>query len=365
MSAPITLTFGEIMLRLMPQNNAMLTQSLPGLLQATFGGAEANVAFGIANLGGKSRFVTALPDNQITQACLAGLRATGVDTSFVRLVKEGRMGVYFVEAGANQRPSKVVYDRAFSAASLTPFEDYGFEAALDGVERLHISGITPALSETAAAASINLCALAKSKGVKISCDLNFRNKLWNWRKGLDAKTLAREVMPKILENCDLVIGNEEDAHDVLNIKAGNSDVQAGALDLKAYEGVAAEICARFASVQKVAFTLRESVSANHNNWGALLYEKASAKAVLAPMKNGAYEPYKITHIVDRVGGGDAFAAGLLYATDHSDLKTSAEHLEFAVANSCLAHSIVGDYNYAPKSDVLALMKGAGSGRVQR
>ena len=353
------------MLRLCPRGKDLLLQSVPGKLETSFGGAEANVAVSLSMLGLPARYITAMPNNQIAQACLIQLRGLGVDVSNVKTVDGSRLGVYYVESGANQRPSKVVYDRANSAIATTKFEDYNFEKALEGVKRVHISGITPAISEVAADAAIKLAKLAKSKGIKISFDLNFRNKLWKWREGVDARTLAREVVPQILENVDLVIGNEEDAFDVLGIKSGGSDVHSGKLDFDAYANTAREIAKRFSSVKKVAFTLRESFSAFHNNWGAILYDVASDKSVLAPTRDGAYKPYEIKNIVDRVGGGDSFAAGLIYGLDSGDFSADSDALEFAVASSCLAHSINGDYNFVPKSDVLALMKGSGSGRVQR
>ena len=361
----MTLTFGEIMVRLCPPNGLMISQGLPGMLEASFGGAEANVAVSLANLGAKARYVTALPDNQISQCCLAQLRGFGVDTGFVKLVKGGRFGLYFVEAGANQRPSKVVYDRANSAVSQASFDDYDFAGALEGVRRVHISGITPAISENAAEAARRLAELAVSKGVSVSFDLNFRNKLWTWRNGVSAPDLGREVVPQILNHVDLVIGNEEDAFDVLGIKSGSSDIHSGKLDFAAYSETAKEIAGRFASVKKVSFTLRESFSAFHNNWGAMLYDVVADKTYFAPLRGGAYKPYEIKNIVDRVGGGDSFAAGLIYGLDSGEFDNLQDSLEFAVASSCLAHSMKGDYNYAQKADVLALMKGSGSGRVQR
>lgn len=361
----MTLTFGEIMVRLAPPNGLMIAQSLPGILEATFGGAEANVAVSLANLGAKARYVTALPDNVITKTCLSQMRGFGVDTNFIKQIKGSRFGLYFVEAGANQRPSKVVYDRANSAISQTSFEEYDFDSALEGVKRVHISGITPAISEKAADAAMKLARLAAEKGISVSFDLNFRNKLWTWREGVDARTLAREVVPQILQYVDLVIGNEEDAFDVLGIKSGSTDVQSGKLDFSSYELTAKEIAKRFPRVKKVSFTLRESFSAFHNNWGAMLFDVAENKSYFAPFRNGEYKPYEIKNIVDRVGGGDSFAAGLLFGLDSGEFASPQESLEFAVASSCLAHSMRGDYNYAQKADVFALMKGSGSGRVQR
>ena len=359
------LTFGEIMLRLRPVDGGLLMQAFPGKLETSFGGAEANVAVSLSNLGLSARYLTALPQNQIADACIAQLRGFGVDVSQIKRCKDGRMGVYYVEAGANQRPSKVVYDRADSCIAKASPADYDFESALKDVTRVHISGITPAISESAAKSAIALAKLAKEKGAKVSFDLNFRNKLWKWREGVDARTLAREIVPQILEYVDLVIGNEEDAFDVLGIQSGGSDVHAGKLDFSAYANTAREIAKRFKGVEKVAFTLRESFSAFHNNWGAILYDVASDKSVLAPERNGEYKPYEIKSIVDRVGGGDSFAAGLIFGLDSGEFSTDSEALEFAVASSCLAHSMVGDYNYTTKADALSLMKGSESGRVQR
>lgn len=359
------LSFGEIMLRLRPVDNLMLKQVFPGRLETSFGGAEANVAFGVANLGGESRFITALPQNQIAEACICQLRGAGVDTGKILMKKGGRIGVYYVEAGSNQRASKVVYDRSNSAVALAESSEYDFDGALDGITRVHVSGITPAISERAKDACLELVKKAFERGISVSCDLNFRNKLWNWREGVSARELARSVMPSILEYVDLVIGNEEDAFDVLGIKSGSSDVQSGQLDFAAYENTAREIAKRFPHVERVAFTLRQSFSAYNNNWGAMLFNARTNSSVKAPVKNGQYTPYEIKNILDRVGGGDSFAAGLIYGLDSGEFSTDADALAFAVANSCLAHSVVGDYNYVSKADVLALMGGSASGRVQR
>ena len=359
------LGFGEVMLRFMPQNNKMLMQSLPGSLDVTFGGAEANVMWNISMLGGNASYITALPDNPLGHACANQLRSIGVDISGI-VFDNGRIGTYYVESGANQRASKVVYDRANSSVSKTPFEAYNFEEKLAGVTRVHLTGITPAISETAADACVKLAKLAHSKGIAVSCDLNFRGKLWNWRPSKNARELAREIMPKILEHADLVIGNEEDAFDVLGIKSGSSNVYLGKLDIEAYKETARKVAKRFACIKKVAFTLRESISATHNNWGAMLFDVSSNSAVLAPTdKDGNYSAYAIRNIIDRVGGGDSFAAGLLYGLDSGEFERDSDALAFAVANSCLCHSVLGDYSFVPKSDVVALMGGAASGRVQR
>lgn len=359
------LTFGEIMLRISTREPLTLSQILPGTVEATFGGAESNVAFSYSRLGGKSSFLTALPDNKVAKAAMAQLKSQDVDVSGVKYVNGGRMGIFYLEKGANQRPSSVTYDRSESAFSKCPFEDSDFERALEGVYRVHITGITPALSKKCFEASKRLAELAHSKGIKLSCDLNFRNKLWKWENGTTPRELARKSMPEILKFADVIIGNEEDAYDVLNIALGNTDLGAGKLDLSRYGQVARSIACKFPEAKKIALTLRESVSADYNMWGAMMLDAESGEICQAPMSNGEYRPYEIRDIVDRVGGGDSFAAALLYALDIEKFENNYDTLAFAVASSCLAHSIFGDYNYATKSDVMSLMKGSVSGRVQR
>jgi 2-dehydro-3-deoxygluconokinase len=276
------------------------------------------------------------------------------------------LGIYFLEGGANQRASQVIYDREASAVALATPEEYDFDAALAGVQRLHITGITPALSENAFRTTLALVQQAKVRGVTVSCDLNFRKKLWRWRAGTDPKSLARECMTQILPQVDLAIGNEEDAEQVLGIKAAGTVVEQGRLEPTAYAAVARQVHVRFPNIKQVAITLRESISASHNNWGALLLDAEADKTFYAPLdEDGNYRPYEIRDIVDRVGGGDAFAAGLLYALDsegHADAPTA---LAFAVAASCLKHSIPGDMNYATVEEVQTLASGIASGRVQR
>ena len=359
------LTFGEIMLRISHREPLTFSQILPGEVEATYGGAESNVAFSFSHLGGKAAFMTALPDNKIARAALAQLKSEDVDVSNVKLVKGGRMGIFFLEKGANQRPSSVVYDRAGSAFAKCEFSEDELGRALEGASRVHITGITPALSRECFESAKKLARLADKKGVKLSCDLNFRNKLWNWKDGADARALARECMPQILEFADVIIGNEEDAYDVLNIALGDTDLNSGKLDLSQYATVAREVAKKFPKVEKVALTLRESVSADYNRWGAMMLDAKSGEVCYAPMANGQYKPYEIRDIVDRVGGGDSFAAALLFALDVEKFPSNGDTLAFAVASSCLAHSIFGDYNYATRADVLNMMKGSVSGRVQR
>lgn len=358
-------TFGEIMGRFCPDNFQRFRQSMPGKLDMTFAGAEANVAASIALLGGKARFVTALPDNEMTEACLSVLLGLKIDVSFIKTVKQGRFGLYFVERGANQRPGKVMYDREYSAVSITKGETYDWNAIFNGAGWLHTTGITPALSEISAEATGMAVRKAKELNLMISCDLNFRKKLWQWKPGISAPQLAQETMRKILPYVDVVIANEEDAHDVLGISAENTNVDGGKLDAVKYTEVAKEIVTQFPNVKKVAITLRESISASHNNWGAMLYDKETGKSFFAPMQNGKYTPYEIRDIVDRVGGGDSFAAGLIFALNTPELSQAEDVIRFAAAASCLCHSINGDFNYYSRDEVEALMRGYGSGRVIR
>lgn len=359
-------TFGEIMLRLAPEGFYRLAQVLPGSLDATFGGAEANVAVSLCRLGKQASFISALPDNTIGDACLASLKAHGVDTSNVVKCKGGRLGVYFLETGANQRPSQVVYDRDGSCISTTNAADYNWAAALKDAGWFHTTGITPAISSTSAQAALEGLKQAKQAGVTTSCDLNFRKKLWKWDKSLSPNALAQKTMRTMLPYVDVVIANEEDAADVLGIRAKGSDVHSGKLDVAAYVDVARQIVGQFPNVSKVAITLRQSISATHNNWGGMLYDAGANEAFFAPLDAaGNYKPYEIRNIVDRVGGGDSFGAALIYALTTSGLENCQSAIAFASAGSCLAHSIVGDFNYTSRSEVEALMKGSGSGRVVR
>ena len=317
-------------------------------------------------LGHQARYLTALPRTPIAETALGTLRGLGVDCDHILWRKEGRLGLYFVEAGANQRGSTVIYDRAASAVSLAGPEEYDFAATLAGVKWLHVTGITPAISESACRANLALVKAAKAAGASVSCDLNFRKKLWTWRPGTSPQTLARECMGEVLPHVDLVIANEEDAADVLDIHAAGTDVVAGRIDAAAYTGVARQIVQRFPSVRRVAITLRESISADHNNWGAMLYEAKDLRSYLAPLDSGGeYAPYEIRDIVDRVGAGDSFAAGLLSALNTPDLAAPERAIAFAAAASCLKHSVHGDFSYVTREEVLALMKGNATGRVQR
>lgn len=358
-------TFGEIMGRLAPPGFLRFRQALPGSLEFTFGGAEANVAASLALLGGSSRFVTALPRHAIADACVGTLAGLGVDTSAIVRTEVGRLGLYFLETGANQRPSQVIYDRAGSSVSLTAADSYNWDAALANASWLHTTGITAALSATSAQAAGVALLKAKERGLTTSCDLNYRKKLWSWEPGTSPKALAEKTLRSLLPSVDVLIANEEDAADVLNIHAEDTDVEAGRVAYDKYPAVARQIAEQFPHLRYIAITLRESLSASHNNWGAMLYETASGQAHFAPLRDGVYEPYAIRNIVDRVGGGDSFGAGLIFALTTPEWQEPARAIRFAVAASCLAHSVPGDINYATRAEVEALAGGSASGRVVR
>jgi 2-dehydro-3-deoxygluconokinase len=358
-------TFGEIMGRINPPGLLRFAQAMPGKLELTFAGAEANVAASISMLGGSARFVTALPQNVLGDACVRTLRGLGVDTRHILRTGTGRLGLYFVEKGANQRPSNVVYDRSHSAIAETDAAEFDWSSIFHEACWLHTTGITPALSRKAFDSCLAAVRAAKSAGLSVSCDLNFRKKLWGWEPGTKSTDLARRCMSEILPHVDVCIANEEDASDVLGIHAAGSDIQGGQLDIAHYPDVAKQIIRRFPNIRQVAITLRESLSASHNNWGAMLYDAASEKAFFAPIKDDSYAPYEIRNIVDRVGGGDSFGAGLIFALNTPELSAWEKAIRFASASSCLAHSIEGDFNFSSRSEVELLMNGSVSGRVVR
>jgi len=357
--------FGEIMGRLAPPAFLRFRQAMPGRIDVSFAGSEANVAASVVLLGGEAAFVTALPANPIADACVCSLGAIGIDTAHILRRGEGRLGLYFLETGANQRPSQVVYDRAGSTISLTPADAYPWADIFSGAEWFHVSGITPAISKCAAAAALAAVQEAKRQGLTVSCDLNFRKKLWRWEPGCAPRDLAERTMRRILPAVDLVIANEEDAANVLSIEAADTDVEAGRLAIDRYPEVARRIVAQFDNVRMVGITLRESISASHNNWGAMLYDAANDAACFAPTTADGYRPYQVRNIVDRVGAGDAFAAGLIYALTTPELAAPETAVSFAAASSCLAHSISGDFNLSSRAEVEALAAGGGSGRVVR
>jgi len=336
------ITFGELMLRLAPENYLRFVQSEK--YEATFGGAEANVAVSLANYGVDAAFVTKLPAHEIGQAAVNSLRKYGVDVS--QIVRGGeRVGIYYCEKGASQRPSKVIYDRAYSSISMAQENDFDWERIFDGADWFHFTGITPALSEHVAAICLNAVKAAKKLGITVSCDLNYRKKLWS-------KEQAGKTMGELCKYVDYCIANEEDAKDVFGIEADNSDIDGGKLDRDGYISVAKKLAETF-GFKGVAITLRESKSANDNDWSGMFYDGRSA-----------YFSKKYSmHIVDRVGGGDSFGGGLIYAFLNGYEPQQA--IEFAVAASCLKHSIEGDYNLVSLAEVQNLAGGNASGRVQR
>lgn len=359
-------TFGEVMIRLAPEGFLRVTQSLPGRFDATFGGGELNVAVSIARQGGESAFLTALPDNVLTDALVQELGKLNVDAGLIQRADSGRFGIYFVETGANQRGGTVTYDRDGSSIALALPSFYDWEKAYSGANWFHITGITPAISENAADAAMQAVQTAKQAELAVSCDLNFRKKLWKWRPGTSTEKLAQETMRKLMPYIDVVVANEEDAEKSLGISAVGSDVESAELSLDGYRETAQEIVSQFPNVKKVAITLRESHSASHNNWGAMLFDAEANTAHFAPRDAaGDYRPYEIRNIVDRVGAGDSFAGGLIFALNTPELSDPETALRYAVAASCLKHSIQGDFNYVTRKEIESLMSGSGSGRVQR
>ena len=341
----LIVTFGETMLRLAPPGFERFLQS-PQFV-ATFGGGEANVAVAVAQFGLPARYVTVLPGgNPIADALIGELRRFGVDTS--RIVRgKGRMGIYFVEPGANQRASKVVYDRENSAIALAKPGDIDWSKAFDGATWFHITGITPAISRSAADLSLESLKAARGMGLKISCDLNYRKNLWKYG------VAAKKVMSELVRYVDIGIANEEDCQAALGIEAP-VDVHSGELDAGAYRQLAERVLETYPNLQMLAITLRESKSASHNGWSACLHDRGEFLVS---------RHYEITHIVDRVGGGDSFAAGLIYGLN--ELPSHRDALEFAVAASCLKHSVPGDFCRFTREEVEQLVKGGGAGRVVR
>lgn len=335
-------TFGELMLRLAPNGYYRFFQN--DQMQATFGGGEANVAVSLANYGVWSEYVTKLPEHAIGQAAVDSLRYFGVDTTHI--VRGGsRVGIYYLEKGASQRGSVCIYDRAHSAIQEANPSEFNWEQILQGADWFHFTGITPALGPNVVEICREACQTAKKLGVKISCDLNYRGKLWT-------REQAREVMTDLCQYVDVCISNEEDAKDVFGIEAENTDIYGGKLNKEGYKSVARQLADRF-GFEKVAITLRTSLSASDNNWAGMLYDG----------KEYCFSKEYHLHIVDRVGGGDSFGGGLIYALLSG--KNSQETIEFAVAASALKHSVEGDFNRVSVAEVEKLAHGDGSGRVQR
>ena len=335
-------TFGELMLRLAPNGYYRFFQN--DQMQATFGGGEANVAVSLANYGLEASFVSKLPAHAIGQAAVDSLRHFGVDTS--KVVRGGdRVGIYYLEKGASQRGSVCIYDRAHSAIQEADPSEFDWDAIFEGADWFHFTGITPALGPNMVECCKQACIAAKKHGVKISCDLNYRGKLWT-------REQARAAMTELCQYVDVCISNEEDAKDVFGIEAENTDIYGGKLNHEGYKSVAKQLADKF-HFEKVAITLRTSISASDNDWAGMLYDG----------KDYCFSKSYHLHIVDRVGGGDSFGGGLIYALLSG--KSTQDAVEFAVAASALKHSVEGDYNRVTVSEVEKLAGGDGSGRVQR
>lgn len=338
------MTFGEIMMRLNPEGYQRLVQA--GKFEASYAGGEANVAVSLANYGVDSSFVTKLPDNPLGEAARNAVRHFGVDTSDI-VWGGSRLGLYFVEKGASQRPSKVVYDRAGSSIALAKRGDFDWQKILKGAKWFHFTGITPALGGELPAICLDALKVCKSKKITVSCDLNYRGKLWS-------RDEAGRVMAKLVPYVDVLIANEADAADVFGIKASGSDVDSGKLNKQGYVSVAEQLTKRF-GVKKVAITLRTSLSAFDNKWAGMLYDAKTKKAF--------FSTEYMVHIVDRVGGGDSFGGGLIYAIATGKKEQAA--IDFAVAASCLKHTIEHDFNIVTVAEVEVLVSGNDTGRVQR
>ena len=338
------ITFGEIMLRLKSPNRERFFQS--PLLEATFGGGEANVAVGLARFGLNVAYVSVIPNNPIGDACIRELRRQGIDTSLI-VRKGNRLGIYFLEAGANQRPSKIIYDRSYSAIAKASSGDISWDKVFDKITWFHISGITPAISLSASELSLEAVKKAREKGITVSCDLNFRKKLWKYGKS------APEVMAELVKYIDIAIGNEEDCQNSLGVKV-DIDVESGKLQTEKYRELTDKVLNLYPNIKKIAISLRESHSVNYNGWSAVLNNR---KEFFISKK------YEIHNIVDRVGAGDTFSVGLIYGLNN--LEDDQKTLEFAVAASCLMHSISGDLPLISMEEVNSLAGGATSGRVKR
>ncbi len=339
-------TFGEIMLRLSPPNQLRFSQA--STFDVTYGGGESNVAVSLANYGLETEYVTRLPNNDIGESCLQYLRQHGVGTRFIQR-GGNRLGIYFLENGAVMRGSQVIYDRADSSFATISPDSFDWESIFKDAGWFHWTGITPAVSANAAAACLEAVKTASKMGITISCDLNYRAKLWKWGK------TANEVMEELVSYCDVAIGNEEDAEKVFGIQAPETDVTHGRVTADKYQCVCEALAKKFKKLKTISITLRCSVSASHNSWSAILCD--SGKIFIGPV-------YDITHIVDRVGTGDSFMGGLIYGLINYT-EDPQRALNFAVAASALKHTIFGDFNLVSVDDVEKLMKGDGSGRVSR
>jgi 2-dehydro-3-deoxygluconokinase len=358
------LAFGEIMGRISMPGFRRFAQSMPGTVEVDFAGAEANALVSLAQFGSKTAFVTALPATELGDACVSALAARGVGTGAIQRTDAGRLGLYFLEKGANQRAGNVVYDRDGSSVSVTPGTAYGWDALLAGASWLHLTGITSALSETAAAANLLAARKAREHGVPVSCDLNFRSKLWRWKPGVSVSDLAREQMRQLIPHVTHLLGGRDDIAIMLGIGPDVPCAPEGGPDGGAALGLARAVTAQFPDLKSVAMTRRVSATASDVSWAGFVFETAHASGHWAPVDgDGNLVPYDIRPVIDRIGTGDAFAAGMIHGWVAG--WTPERTVAFATAASCLAHSIEGDANWVTASEVEALMAGMGGGRVRR
>ncbi len=356
-----TVCFGEILLRLSPVDQLRVAQALPGQLDAGFAGAEANVAVAIAQLGGEAEFVSALPLNPVGDAAIAVLRATRVGVGHVVRREAGRCGAYFVETGASQRGGSVLYDRDGSTFALTESASYDWTRALAGAGWFHTTGISAGVSRVAAAVTLEAVRAARAAGITVSCDLNFRRKLWRWDSTVTPEELSRRTLAGILPDIDMLMGNAHDIAGALGEDFGDGDGKT----IDEHVVLARKAAAVFPQLRWVTITLRQNHSASRNRWGAMLYRRSDGAVFAAPCQNQHYTPYAIDTIVDRVGTGDAFAGALIYALQTPALAEPARAIAFATAAGCLAHSIKGDFFYCSRAEVEALMDGDGAGHLSR
>jgi 2-dehydro-3-deoxygluconokinase len=370
--------FGEIMGRFSPPGFQRFGQCMPGKMGVLFAGAEASVAMSIAYLGGEAAFVTALPRHEIADACVAVVRATGVDTRHILRTENGRLGLYFLEAGVNQRPGKVIYDREGASVAITPPDAYDWDAILAGADWLVVSGITPAISRCGFDVTAEAFRQAKARDIRVLCDFNYRGKLWRWDPATPPRTLAIRKIAELMPMVDLFVGGADEIGEVLSEigspipiqddgpEDSTGDAFAHAAD--AFQKAAGALCGRFPNLSRIASTFRRTASATRHELGGMLYETAGDRVHHAPSgqeAGGGFASYHVDPIVDRIGTGDAFTAGLLFALTTPELSDPGRAIAFATASFCLSHSIEGDFNATTRGEIEELLAGDASGRVQR
>lgn len=353
-------TFGEIMARFAPPKHLRFQQAFPGQIEVTFAGAEASIAAALAFLGSRSRFVTALPEHPIADACIMNLKSLGVDVETIIRTPHGRLGIYYYESGANQRSSNVIYDREGSSVALTTASAYDWDKVFDDAQWFVFSGITPAISRVAYEVTLTALQQANDRKISVLCDMNYRSKLWNWEPTLSPRELATRTMRELLPMVNFFVGGKEDAHAIL----GTTDLTTSNTTESLAE-LAGKLHSTYPRIQHVAFSRRKDCSASKTAFGGFYANFQHNEFCTSPNENGNASLYEIDSIVDRLGAGDAFTAGLLYALTTSELASSQSIVDFATAAGCLAHSVQGDYNYISREEIRSLVAGSSSGRVRR